>query len=940
MTVIDKRFEVFISYAHTDNPEPEYPITQLVALLKETYRDRYGEDIRVFFDVDGLKPGELWENKLLESLRQSAIMIVVLSSDYYKSEYCYKEWRHFQDVEIHYSLPGAGIIANKFSKYAHKQGSITPLVNIWIQDLSKRQYCDISDWKTNQNTETFRRRLINVCEQIYERKLRLEERKRIVSNVRPHNVNFTGRSTEIRQIHDALIQSSVGVITAIKGIGGIGKSTIAYEYAHAYIDYYIGGTFNFNAEGQDDFRIALASIAAMKGIEFTEEERKNLDLQCQRVWRIISQGMPALLILDNVNKPDILKHITDYAPDRHKLHILITSRQGFVAGKSIKEFRVPPLGQSLSLDLLLKLFPAKDNDEWKAANAITFQLGGHPLALTMVGVYLTNKEDMSYAIQLQWLEDEGIEALDIMSEGISLDDYAKPVPTQIFGQVFSLLSPVEMRVLEYAALLPPDSIPLPWIFELLKEDFPEIVPDPQKPYRNPWNDLVLKLERLQLTLPSIGEPRIVSMHRLMQDAIRKRHDRNQQNLNHLIDYISKRAEFIVDIGWLQYENRWEIDPLVAFSLQLLSEDNIHVVPLANITIYHNLGEMELELGNVKEAKRLFEKSFEFYKEGDPTILFYYYSLGKVELELGNLLKAKLLSEKAIEICEEFSDKDDLQLLKIEVISYSNLGRIERELENFTEAKRLYKRAIEISKKYFENDHPFFVTLYHNLGDTERALGNYQEAKRLIEISNENCVKHFGLDNPIMSSIYSNCGNVEFELGNIEEAKRLFELSVEIHKKYFDPEHPDLAKLYSNLGETERKLGNFQQAKRLFEKTIDIIMKHFGLDYPKLELYYSNLGNVELELDNIIEAKRHFERAIAINKKRFKPDYPNLAILYSNLGDTERNLGNLENAAKLFQKAIEILKYVSPNHPYLLIIYSHLYDVQEDLDDAERDRYEQ
>ena len=102
---------MFISYAHKDNPkEADYPITQLVGLLKETYRDLYKEDIAVFFDVDGLKPGELWENKLLDSLRQSAVMIVILSSDYFNSDYCKQEWRHFRDVEIHYSLPGNGII--------------------------------------------------------------------------------------------------------------------------------------------------------------------------------------------------------------------------------------------------------------------------------------------------------------------------------------------------------------------------------------------------------------------------------------------------------------------------------------------------------------------------------------------------------------------------------------------------------------------------------------------------------------------------------------------------------------------------------------------------------------------------------------------------------------------------------------------------------------
>jgi len=490
MAVIDKRHDVFISYAHKDNPPPESPITKLVALLKETYRTCYnGEEIDVFFDEDGLKPGDLWENKLLESLRQSAVMIVILSGEYYNSEYCYKEWRHFQDVEIHYSLPGTGIIANKYNG-DQKPELTVPSVNIWIQDwiedLGKRQYCDISDWQANRDAETFKQRLVTVCERIYDRKRQLEERKNIPSNVRPHNANFTGRAQQIREIHEALTKSSIGLITAIKGIGGIGKSTIAYEYAHAYIDYYQGGTFNFNAEGCEDFRIALASIAAVSGIAFTEEEQKSLDLQCQRVWYNLCQGPTALLILDNVDNDAILNRIADYAPDRHKLHILITSRQGFVAGRSIKEFHTPPLGQNFSLDLLLKLFQAKDEDEWKAANSITLRLGGHPLAITMIGTFLANKGDVTYAEQLKWLENEGIGSLDEISKEIRLDDYAHPVPTKVFEQVFSLLEPegkptAETRVLEYAALLPPDSIPFPWIFELVKEEFPEIAPTQKRP---------------------------------------------------------------------------------------------------------------------------------------------------------------------------------------------------------------------------------------------------------------------------------------------------------------------------------------------------------------------------------------------------------------------------------------------------------------------------
>ena len=127
--------------------------------------------------------------------------------------------------------------------------------------------------------------------------------------------------------------------------------------------------------------------------------------------------------------------------------------------------------------------------------------------------------------------------------------------------MFSLLTPAETRVLEYAALLPPDSIPLPWLFELVKEEFYEIAPDPEKAYRNPWKDLLHKLERLQLLLPSVEEPKIGTMHRLIQDTIIKRHNKNKEYAENIIKHLIIRTSFFsecIDKSKIPHENLWEI----------------------------------------------------------------------------------------------------------------------------------------------------------------------------------------------------------------------------------------------------------------------------------------------------------------------------------------------------------------------------------------------
>ena len=956
MTTIDKRYDLFISYAHKDNPAPEYPITQLVALLKETYHSCYGEDISVFFDVDGLKPGELWENKLLESLRQSAVMIVVLSSDYYNSEYCYKEWRHFQDVEIHYSLPGTGIIANKYAEHAPAQETITPMVNVWIQDLSKRQHFDIVDWKTNRDTETFRQRLVTVCEQIREQKRKLEERKKIPTNVRPHNINFTGRALEIREVHAALVQSAVGVITAIKGIGGIGKSTIAYEYAHAYIDYYQGGTFNFNAEGQDDFRTALASIAAVVGIDFTDEEKKNPDLQCQRVWGIIKQGQPALLILDNVDNSEILKRITDYAPDRHKLHILVTSRQGFVASKSIKEFHIPPLEQSVSLGLLLKLFPAQNEDEWKAANAITLRLGGHPLSLTMVGAYLENRQDMSYATQLQWLEDEGIEALDNISAEISLEDYAHPVPTKIFEQMFSLLAPAELRVLEYAALLPPDSIPLPWLFELVKQEFPEIAPDPKKPYRNPWNDLTKKLERLQLLLLSVEEPQIGTMHRLIQDAIRQRHDRNQQYAETLIEYAYSIALFLDEI--IDQGRIMPPEFLWIFKIQPLGEILEHVdcaQHASKIAFFETiLGKMTMTV-SLTDALKHCEESLEIIRQllqNEPSNAIWLQDMSESLVRIGDVLKNYDLPaalkhyKESLEIRQKLVQKEpnNTEWQQYLSVSFNKVGDVLGNYGDLPAALKHYEQSLEIRRQLLQKDpcntiwlRPMAASLQRvgnvlgDYGDLPAALKHYEESleiiRQLVQKNPNNTERQRDL-----TVLLTKVGDVLQKNGDLPAALKHYEESLEIIQQLLQKDSNntrwlrDMNEYLDKVGEVMQKKGDLLAALKHYEESLEIRRQLVQKDQNNTEwqwdlsISFINVGNVLINYGDLPAALKHYEESLEIRQQLLQKDSNNtqwqrdMAESFIKVGDVMVNYGDLPIALKHYEKSLEIRRQLVQKDP--------------------------
>ena len=63
-----------------------------------------------------------------------------------------------------------------------------------------------------------------------------------------------------------LLQSQIGVITAVHGIPGIGKSMLAFAYAWGYGYKYPGGRFLIQAANLTDLAAGMIALAEPKGV--------------------------------------------------------------------------------------------------------------------------------------------------------------------------------------------------------------------------------------------------------------------------------------------------------------------------------------------------------------------------------------------------------------------------------------------------------------------------------------------------------------------------------------------------------------------------------------------------------------------------------------------------------------------------------------------------
>ncbi len=263
-------------------------------------------------------------------------------------------------------------------------------------------------------------------------------------------VGFTGRGVERGRLLGALEAGDV-IVSAVSGLGGIGKTALAVEAAHEAVGrgWFPGGVLFLDLHGYDKepvaaeraLRILLGALGVRpESVPGTLDERAAL-------YRSVLDARDAVLVLaDNASSVEQVRHLLPGAP-RHRL--LVTSRD-----------RLPQLGARLlpleqlsaqeSYELLDRALRIADPDDGRAAVDGTRQLAdlcGHlPLALQIVAALLAEDSERSVAELVE-------ELAGLRNRLTGLDDGVRSVRAA-FEMSYRRLSPEQARVLRLLSAAP------------------------------------------------------------------------------------------------------------------------------------------------------------------------------------------------------------------------------------------------------------------------------------------------------------------------------------------------------------------------------------------------------------------------------------------------------------------------------------------------------
>ena len=344
----------------------------------------------------------------------------------------------------------------------------------------------------------------------------------------PQNEFFTGRDEVIAEIRRRLTRRRKAVLAeAISGLGGIGKTQTAVEYAYRYGDEYQAVLW-LDAESPLALKAGCGEIARRLRLPHPENDLDQAVLALKQ-WMATHPGW--LLIFDNADDP---AQLGPFLPDAEHGHILVTSRaQDF---QDLGIINSVPLDQWPVEDaaaFLVKRCGREDADvkERDAAAELAHELDGLPLALEQAAAYIAAGHGLTFQRYLEGYRSEGLKRLEARRP--ALGKYPRSVVSTWAANFDAVQkeSPAAADVLRLSAFLAPDAIPFALLTRGASKLGPDIGAALSQAEKVPLvvHDLLHPPGRYSL-IRIDGDAETYSIHRLVQDVLKDAMDDTARRL--------------------------------------------------------------------------------------------------------------------------------------------------------------------------------------------------------------------------------------------------------------------------------------------------------------------------------------------------------------------------------------------------------------------------
>jgi len=682
----------------------------------------------------------------------------------------------------------------------------------------------------------------------------------IWGNVPQRNKNFTGRSDILALLRDGLTSSSsVRVVLphALHGMGGVGKTQVAIEYAYLYSsDYDL--VWWIPADQPPLVRASLAALAVRLGLP--PATASGIEGAAAAVLDALRQGTPFsrwLLVFDNADQPEDLKDIIPQGPG----HVLITSRNH--RWQSVVEtVQVDVFTPEESIAFLTRRIRGElDRD---AADTLAAELGYLPLALEQAAA-LQTETGMPMEEYLRLLKDHTVS---IMAEGKSADyPLSMTAAWKLSVSTLEQYQAEAVELLRCCAFLGPEPIPR------------DLFPRGAHALRTPLRELLADPIRLARAIRELGrfaliriDGRTMTIHRLIQALLRD--DLSPE----LQKQYREEAHLVLAAGAPHDPNDNQLWPLYA----------------------------ELVAHVAAPATAIEQSQTETVRRFAVDMVRYLYNSG----DMGS---AQSFAERFIEAWRPITAEGDLQLLR----ARRQLGNVLRSLGRYSAAYAEDEQIRSIAERVLGERDPFTLAVTNSFGADMRARGDFAAA---LDLDTASLAAHREVMGPEHLQTLRVANNLAVDYGLNSRYTDARDLHGDIYRARNESTEVPAQELLSSWGGLARALrlcGSFDAARDVGQDAHDYGVATLGPEHPRtlecaidLSIALRRIPTSYADAEEL--ARRVFEQS----SRRFGPDAPLTLAAIVSLTNIQRTTSDFVAALDLSRKAAEqYAALYGSDHPY-------------------------
>ncbi|TRT97624.1 MAG: tetratricopeptide repeat protein, partial [Microcystis aeruginosa Ma_OC_LR_19540900_S633] len=728
----------------------------------------------------------------------------------------------------------------------------------------------------------------------------------------PRNPYFTGQDGELDDIYSFFFSSknSSNVRSlALVGMGGSGKTQLAIEYAYRYSKQY-SAIYWLQADDIGLFFLSVSELAE----KLIPDECKDINPEVianKLKSHLEEQQSGWLLIVDNADDFSIVKK---YLPRSDKGDILITTRSSQI-DPAIHQIPISTFLPDESKLLLLRRakqlkeitdFTQLDPSENKAAEELTLQLGGLPLAIDQAGAYI-GKENITVEKYLtRYRDTERGKKLRQTRGKLSGEHTSSSTTYTLALEQVAFRDEEAAELIRICAFLAPESIPKRIFTENPDIWEGSLATRLHKPLG--FDELRQEATRYSL-IQWDSKKELLSIHAVVQQVIRDElsQEEKQSYIKKVILAVNAIFPKEIEIRFASQEVLHRLSSQARKVLSWTEDYSITILAIGNLMNKYSY--YLIARSRYKDANDVCERAVKFWRDRSTSQDLSAENLKEIYLGLasslnnhaellhaqGNYRGARPLFEEALGIREDNLPSGDRDYFWVGQ-SLHNLARLEGDFGNYLTAEELFDKALKINKTTQRDDLRFLLARsYNDLAKLYRLKANFSEAnlncKKALTINRE----IFGKDHPYIASNLDNLGDIYKDQSRYQEAETKYLQALELRTNYFRGEYyPAIADSYTSLARLYQALGDYERERE---------------DHDKAESHYN-------------KAKTHYDDALKILKKLFNDAHPDIGSSYSNLALLYRRLGFDDESSRSYEKARESLSVLSEDHPALATIYNN------------------